>query len=92
MHQFLYCVGHPLLAEAMVAWKAAYSVTPAGWYAEDERDFFTFVGVTDQERIEYGDMWELKVPYPTYRKLELLASNSPYLSTLFKAIDAKYES
>ena len=87
----LYCVEYSLLESAKETWRSTYS-KHSNWYDAEERDFFNFVGVTDQERANYHDEWTLKVPKVTYKKLELLAEGTnQHLLTLFKVIEARYK-
>ena len=85
---FLYAVQNTLFDKAKSNWKKQYS-TSWDWLSTDERDFCDFIGITTQERAEYEDSWQLKVPRNTYKKLEVMASDTPHHLTLFKIIDIR---
>ncbi len=87
----LWCVSPIMYEQAKANWKVRVYHS-YNWFPTDERDFCQFVGITDQERANYNDAWQLKVPSATYKKLKLMASDrhsSPHLETLFRVIEIK---
>ena len=89
MHQYLYRVDFSLFQQAKNVWKKHYRGSMV-WDTTEERDFCDFIGITDRTRIEYNDSWILAVPAITYKKLEVMASDTPHHKTLFKVIEARY--
>ena len=84
----IYIVSHTLLNDAEKSWRQFYH--RGTWHSSDEKDFFEFIGVTREQRIEYEDSWTLVVTKTTYKKFEVMASKTPHYQTLFKVIEARH--
>jgi hypothetical protein len=82
-----YVVQPALLSTAQTAWIRKYN---PDWTRNVEKQFFEFMDIPYKDIVEYTDSWKLVVSEATYKKLEVLASNSDHQETLFKIIEARY--